>query len=362
MVDVAQACGLALSTVSSALNGTGSVSERTRQRVAAVAKSMGYRPNVHAAVLAHGRKRAVRSDLVPVAVLFNGRKEENGSWLKREWMRSVVPEVDRFSFELIHLEGEIDGERLSRRLYQRGVAGIILSRMLRKPELQGFDWSLFAVVQEGGRCLAEWPFDQVRPSPANTVRYLLRLAWERGYRRPGCVFFTHEEEIDEDEIRLGEALGFNQLRVRKRPVPPLTTAIARDRQAFLDDRRRLLAWFAEHRPDCVIGFNAASYHILRYCGVRFPEDAGFLSSELHFRDPEDDGISGLWETHQEVIREALERLMYLIHHNRKGVPDRRTTIIVDPVFREGITLPRRRQPTQVGPAMRNGASGMAVAL
>ena len=55
MLDVAKHAGVALSTVSYALNGTRPISEETRQRVAMAMEKVGYRPYALARHLANKR-------------------------------------------------------------------------------------------------------------------------------------------------------------------------------------------------------------------------------------------------------------------------------------------------------------------
>jgi DNA-binding LacI/PurR family transcriptional regulator len=57
--DVAQAAGVATSTVSRAFSTPGRVSARTREHVLAVAAELGYRPNPHARALLSGRHYTV---------------------------------------------------------------------------------------------------------------------------------------------------------------------------------------------------------------------------------------------------------------------------------------------------------------
>lgn len=57
--DVARAAGVSISTVSKALNNAGSLKAETRQRVAAVAKKMGFRPNDLAQALHRGQSWTV---------------------------------------------------------------------------------------------------------------------------------------------------------------------------------------------------------------------------------------------------------------------------------------------------------------
>ena len=59
MLDVAKRAGVALSTVSYALNGARPISEETRQRILAVMEELGYRPHALARGLASKRSRII---------------------------------------------------------------------------------------------------------------------------------------------------------------------------------------------------------------------------------------------------------------------------------------------------------------
>ena len=59
MLDVAKRANVALSTVSYALNGTRSISEKTRQRIFAAMEELGYRPHALARGLASKRSRII---------------------------------------------------------------------------------------------------------------------------------------------------------------------------------------------------------------------------------------------------------------------------------------------------------------
>jgi DNA-binding LacI/PurR family transcriptional regulator len=59
MIDVAKRAGVAVSTVSYAINGNRPISEETRQRVFAAMEALGYQPNVFARGLASKRSRII---------------------------------------------------------------------------------------------------------------------------------------------------------------------------------------------------------------------------------------------------------------------------------------------------------------
>ena len=59
MFDVADHCGVSHQTVSRVVNGTGSVSAKTREKVLAAIEELGYQPNLAAKALATGRTNTI---------------------------------------------------------------------------------------------------------------------------------------------------------------------------------------------------------------------------------------------------------------------------------------------------------------
>lgn len=59
MFDVAAHCGVSHQTVSRVVNGTGSVSDKTREKVLAAIAELGYQPNLAAKALATGRTNTI---------------------------------------------------------------------------------------------------------------------------------------------------------------------------------------------------------------------------------------------------------------------------------------------------------------
>ena len=57
--DIAEASGVALTTVSAALNGTGRVSETLRERIEKIAHRMNYEPNIAAKLLKQKKCRDI---------------------------------------------------------------------------------------------------------------------------------------------------------------------------------------------------------------------------------------------------------------------------------------------------------------
>lgn len=57
--DIAQKAGVSVSTASRALNHNPRISEKTRQRIATIAKELGYQPNYNAQNLTRGESNMV---------------------------------------------------------------------------------------------------------------------------------------------------------------------------------------------------------------------------------------------------------------------------------------------------------------
>jgi len=119
MLDVAKRAGVALSTVSYAINGTRPVSEETRQRIFAVMDELGYRPHALARGLASKRSRII-------ALLFPVQERGLGV-TELDFVTSAADVARENDYNLILWPFEMRDPDELRRLTQQGlVDGIIV--------------------------------------------------------------------------------------------------------------------------------------------------------------------------------------------------------------------------------------------
>lgn len=119
MLDVAKRAGVALSTVSYALNGTRPISEETRQRIFAAMEELGYHPHVLARGLASKRSRIIGL-LFPVSERGLGITE-------LEFVTGATDAARENEYHLVLWPSEIPDLDELRQLTQQGlVDGVIV--------------------------------------------------------------------------------------------------------------------------------------------------------------------------------------------------------------------------------------------
>ncbi|MBI4921128.1 MAG: LacI family DNA-binding transcriptional regulator [Devosia nanyangense] len=128
--DVARRAGVAISTVSLALNGKGPISPATVERIQAVAAQMGYMPSVMAQSLKRGHNRLIGLVLGDIGNPFFGRLLRN--------VDSVVAEADHMLIvadTASHPEREINTLNQLRR---HRVGGIIMAPLSNDPAFAAY--------------------------------------------------------------------------------------------------------------------------------------------------------------------------------------------------------------------------------
>jgi DNA-binding LacI/PurR family transcriptional regulator len=119
MQDVAKYAGVALSTVSYALNGTRPISEATRQRIFAAVEELGYRPHVLARGLASKRSKII-------ALLFSAPERGLGI-TELEFVTSALDTARENGYHLVLWSSEMRAPGELRKLLQQGLAdGVIV--------------------------------------------------------------------------------------------------------------------------------------------------------------------------------------------------------------------------------------------
>lgn len=116
-MDVAEAAGVSVATVSRVLNGTGTVSAPLKRRVERVSEALGYRPNPHARALHTGRSNAIGIAATYIGGLFGQLFDALEAALTEEGYRLLVASGD----------GARDGElAILEDLLERRVDGLLV--------------------------------------------------------------------------------------------------------------------------------------------------------------------------------------------------------------------------------------------
>jgi LacI family transcriptional regulator len=238
--------------------------------------------------------------------------------------------ASRIGFQL-RVRGVRDHQEIAavlREEYARGAMGAIIGKLPYEEQvIQLPIWKHFSVISVG-RFGWEHTFHNVRPSIFGPCRQALTLLWERGYRRIGCVLYTHHPPHPDDHARFGAVLDFQHRITPEHRVPILEIDDAPNREQFCN-------WVKTHRPDCILSFFHAHGEILREMGYRLPEDLGFFT--LHLNDRVKLDCSGFRQNRQLIGKTALRKLSELLRHGERGRPDSPETTLIEPTLMEGIT-------------------------
>lgn len=259
--DVARACGVHPSTICLALNHARSIPEETRRRIQAVASQLGYTPNVGARNLALLRTEKKAAGNLPIAWLNQEARRDH--WRVDAEARGQFDAARREAEELgYHLEEiwtrepGMNATRLVQIVRARGIAGVIF------PVHRSFDFSLlspawgeFATVGLNDLRLGEW-IDVVSADYHANAEAVLRRLRGRGVEagRVGLVLSTQFDAASSGLVHGGFLRYQADLAPAERVPVCFVAEDAWDPEAKAAVFRE---WFREHRPEVIVGRDAA---------------------------------------------------------------------------------------------------------
>jgi DNA-binding LacI/PurR family transcriptional regulator len=185
MHDVAKRAGVAISTVSYAINGTRPISEETRQRIFAAMDELGYRPNLLARGLASKRTRIIAL-LLPTSSRGLGLTEI-------EFVVSAAEAARENGYYLIFSTAEINNLDELRQLTRQGlVDGLVLMEIHQNDErinlLREIDFP-FTMI---GRMADNEGINHIDIDFGQTIRLVLDHLTQLGHTR--IAFINHALE------------------------------------------------------------------------------------------------------------------------------------------------------------------------
>lgn len=323
--DLAQAAGLAVSTVSQALRGEGTVSRQTCLRIQALAMEMGYVPNPVIASMASKRPASKKSAPAPVAILVSDQGVASLSIPRIAQRRADALGYHLKAFLMPH-----GHEReLARTLYHQGYVGVILDMLYGYDRIPEFETDRFSVVKRG-RDFFPVPFHTVRHSAFDEIQ----LAWneirKRGYKRIGVILFEHPVRHPDDVARHGAVLQ------SQFDLGADETAIPAIHCPFGEEKTAIPKWFRRHRPDAILAFHIGEYFVLLDAGIPVGTKIGFACMNL--TEEYLPNISGIVDSIPEQIERAVDLIDMQLRHHITGPAEKPTSTLISPTWNEGTTL------------------------
>lgn len=329
---VARAAGVSRMTVSRVLRGAPQVSEKTRQKVLAARKVVGYSPNpLISTLMSQVRRGQVARDSELVAfVTAYGRRDGWKSYPSIVRMRKGVEQrAGELGFRIEDFwaaEPGLKHRRLSQILFTRSIRAVLVAPLAAQDFHLDFDWRYFAAATFEFS-LAEPRLHRVASDRFASMRIAIREARSRGYARPGLALRKIEDDRNNDFW--SAAFLLEELQPKpKETVPPLLMENY--------DEKLFHRWLARHRPDCVLGINSMVLDWIRNAGLSVPGETGFINLNLmpdHFGK-----VAGIDGAIEELGRSAVDIIVGQMHRNEWGVPATPRLVITPGRWVDGKTI------------------------
>jgi LacI family transcriptional regulator len=333
--DIAERTGLSAAAISMALRDHPRIGAATRERVRQVALEMGYTPDPVMASIAARRWQRNPSEKGPVlAALLPTVAEPLPGLVEMAGQRG-------YRIEQTVIAASDRPEEIGRRLWWRGITGLILGQSVSPDFCRAFDWSKFAAVGCGeGQC--RLPIDVVMPDHYAAVQDAWDQVWARGYRRIGLALFDLPAELD---VREREAAYWERQRhSHAEELPILRLPSSHVQPEFADHQRwfdhsavAMRKWIRDCRPEAVLGFNATFRWLLEGAGYAVPKRMVF--ADLWISSPKEPDATGMALYQTEVSASAIDWLDLLLRTGQRGLAAHPRTIRLEPVWRDGPWLP-----------------------
>jgi LacI family transcriptional regulator len=340
MAEVAKAAGVSKNTVSLALKGSPRISETTRQRITAIAQTMGYRLNPTVASLMAQLRQNRSPGFQATLAMINAHKSADAfihhptipSYVKgcRQRARQLGYQLDEFWMH----EPNMPVSRWISIFRARNIRGIVIVGMMQNNRLPGFLstlWDEFPAVVTGVRTR-----EPALSFACSDQHALALVAFEKavalGYRRPALVLDGVIDELIEGRFTAGFLTGQSRLlSASQRSCPFYDVTAARG------DRAIFSKWFEKNKPDVIFTLYHEVKRWLHDLGMRVPEDVGLIQYEWR-------GDHGEWagmDQRNDLVGEAaLDMLISMVQHNERGIPPNPLATMIGSQWIDGTTVRR----------------------
>jgi LacI family transcriptional regulator len=338
--DIAAKLGVSHATVALALKNHHRISLKRRRQVQSMAKKMGYQPDPFLAGLAAYRRNIESYKFQGTIAWINHWAQPEGLHRLKEfegyWL-GAKEAAKQFGYilEEIRWPADCPAKRFERILLTRGIQGVLIPPHRESPDWGNFDWSKFSLVRFG--LSVHSPDSNVVTSDQFRATVMAMSNIHRhGYRKIGFVL---NRELDEN-IGGNYTGGFFAAQ-RLFGITAADSLLLIDNNAYQQQtaaaQTELGAWLKKFQPDAVLTTVIEVPEMIRKLGYRIPQDIALAGTSVA-DIPLDAGIN---QRPQEIGRIAVEMLVKQININERGEPSAPCRILVESVWQNGKSLPRR---------------------
>jgi LacI family transcriptional regulator len=337
--DIARVARVHNTTVSLALRNSRLIPPATRDRIQAIAQSLGYQPDpALRALVAYRNSRQSRQHVEPLGYVTHG--DTRWGWRQSPTHERHYTAVQRraaeLGYQVEHIwlgEEGMNPRRLDRMLLHGGITGLLLAPAVAlSDDLAALTWSRLTAVKigisPGGPAV-----NQVSVDPMGVMQLALQRIRSEGYQRVGLVLpYAENPQADDPWVGVFQATQYRHASAHT-PVPVLYLP-----PAATPDTNALARWMRDHRPEVIVGFTAAMLEDIQRCGVRVPKDVAYVDLSLAETRY---AVAGVWENCEKIGELAVELLVQQLDQNLLGLPPVPTVTSIGGVWRHGATLPER---------------------
>lgn len=342
MEDVARAAGVSAATVSRALKDDDRITPSIRERVKEAARLLGYVPNPLVQSLMSLRRTGQEARAAETIALVTNYPHD--AWPQKDvcrWYFKGIEErarqlgwrVEVFSLEALHH----DPDRLGRVLRARGIRAALLGFSRDEEHPVVFDISGLCVVGLS-TYFRDLSVDRVHLNGFYNIKLACRHLRSLGYRRPGLVVPVANNQIVGGQWSAAALDEQWQRPEEERCLPFLVEGPRVNMAAFR-------TWFEEHRPDALIAYKVPVVELLERLHLRVPHDVGVAA--LYGTEQDRTSMAGIDGNLEQVGAAAVDLLVQKLQVNDRGQPAQHREVLIAGSWRDGPSLTRRDQTSQM---------------
>jgi DNA-binding LacI/PurR family transcriptional regulator len=334
--DIAKFIGMSHATVSRALSNNPKITDKTRLKVEAAVKKLGYTKNPLVSQLTSqlrlSRKKRYKATLAFLNTFSS--PELRADWKNycltfeacKTHAQKLGYEVELFWFK----QPGLKGKSISRILLARNIRGLIIPPIPRPHGHLTLEWQHFACATVGFMLLAPHLHSSASRHH-HDILLTLRKLHKYGYRRIGLALRVDSNEYS-DGLYEGRFLLHQSLLSPSEQIPILCKGGINLNFSLKDFQH----WVKKYRPDAVITIGTEVLDWCKKLGIKIPEDLAVADLDL---TEEDGSCAGIKVPLIPIANAAVELVVEQINNNSYGVPPNPKNVLLEGVWIDGKTLP-----------------------